>query len=211
MSEISSATIARLLQTTNAPSLDFLQILHFMRENGLNSSDGASRQSGGPTGTTDAPTEIISNYHGIIRFSKNTADSIFAICKPLYEKGCSIREIEKQTGIPKTTVRETLTAHGFTLRNFQKDKTAKPKRPSAMRGGTIPYGYAYLEGQLVKHPTEFTIVLKVMKLWTSGKSSRAIAKQLNAQKVATRLGKSWTHSVINSIIKRQLDFKKKEQ
>ena len=145
---------------------------------------------------------MIATYHDIIRFSPKTPDSIFHTCKPLYEKGCSIREIERQTGIPKTTVREALQGRGFTLRSFKKDKGTSKTRPAVMRSGVIPYGYAYLEGQLVKNPAEYAVVNKIIKFWQSGKSLIAIAKLLNDQNVPTRLGKKWVHSVVGAIVKR---------
>ena len=71
-----------------------------------------------------------------------------------------------------------------------------------MRSGVIPYGYAYLEGQLVKNPAEYAVVNKIIKFWQSGKSLIAIAKLLNDQNVPTRLGKKWVHSVVGAIVKR---------
>lgn len=47
-----------------------------------------------------------------------------------------------------------------------------------MKPGVIPYGYAYLEGQLVISPNEYKIVLLVVKLWQSEKSFKAIARLL---------------------------------
>ena len=76
-----------------------------------------------------------------------------------------------------------------------------------MRSGTIPYGYAYLEGALVKNPIEFSVVLKITRLWQSGKSARAIAQILNDQKIKTRQGKTWRHTVIQSILKNKISKK----
>ena len=74
-----------------------------------------------------------------------------------------------------------------------------------MRCGVIPYGFAYLEGQLVLDPREYKVVLAMVKLWQSGKSFKAIADQINGQKISTRLGKQSTRSVIRIVIKRHLD------
>lgn len=71
-----------------------------------------------------------------------------------------------------------------------------------MRPGTIPYGFAYLEGQLVKDPKEYKVVLQIQKLWQSGKSCSAIAAVLNNQKAPTRMGGRWGKSVIARILKR---------
>jgi len=71
-----------------------------------------------------------------------------------------------------------------------------------MKAGTIPFGYGYLEGQLLKDPSEYKIVLKILKLWTSGKSCQSIADYLNNQNISTRRGKKWGKSGILRIIKR---------
>ena len=56
-------------------------------------------------------------------------------------------------------------------------------------------------------PRETKVVHQMVKLWQSGKSCRAIAKLLNDQKVSTRLGKRWSHSVVKTIIRRHLEQK----
>jgi len=71
-----------------------------------------------------------------------------------------------------------------------------------MRPGTISFGYAYLEGKLVRDPKEYKIVLQIQKLWREGKSCSAIAAVLNGQKTPTRMGKRWGKSVIARILKR---------
>lgn len=71
-----------------------------------------------------------------------------------------------------------------------------------MRSPVLPYGYAWLEGKLVKEPREYKIVLKVIGLWQAGKSLTAIARTLNDQRVPTRNGKKWFHCTVGAIIKR---------
>jgi len=114
-----------------------------------------------------------------------------------------LREIEEKTGFAKSSIRETLTRRGLTLRLASKAKTAKGKAPMRMRSPVIPYGYAWLEGKMVKEPREYKIVLKVERLWQSGKSLTAIAHALNDQRVPTRNGKRWFHCTVGAIIERQ--------
>jgi hypothetical protein len=71
-----------------------------------------------------------------------------------------------------------------------------------VKPGTIPYGYAYLEGKLVKGLKEYRTVLKIQKLWRSGKSCSAIVKELNNPKTPTRMGGRWGKAVIARILKR---------
>ena len=74
-----------------------------------------------------------------------------------------------------------------------------------MRCGVVPYGYAYLEGQLVVAPHEYKVVLLVVKLWQSGKSFKAIARLLNDRKIPTRLGGSWYGPTVAAIVRRETE------
>ena len=154
---------------------------------------------------TGEPADSLPIYHDIIRFFPQTKDRIYEVCAPLYDQGLSLREIERQTGFAKTSIGETLRSRGLPLRRakpIRKNQTASPK---GMRSGVVPYGYAYLEGQLVVDPNQYKVVLRMVKLWHSGKSFIAIAKDLNDQKIPTRMGKRWTHSVVARIVRRSLE------
>ncbi|MGE3759131.1 MAG: recombinase family protein [Pseudobdellovibrionaceae bacterium] len=72
-----------------------------------------------------------------------------------------------------------------------------------MRSPILPYGYDWLDGQLVVDPKEYRVVQKILSLWRKGQSPRSIAKYLNGQNITTRLGKQWFHSSIKSVIKRE--------
>ena len=51
--------------------------------------------------TTDAPENLVPNYHDFIRFLPKNEESIYSICLPLYQQGISLREIERRTGFEK--------------------------------------------------------------------------------------------------------------
>lgn len=76
-----------------------------------------------------------------------------------------------------------------------------------MRSGVVPYGFAYLEGHLVVDPRETKVIHQMVKLWQSGKSFKAIAEQLNDQKIPTRLGKRWSRCVVRAVVERHLKSK----
>jgi len=162
---------------------------------------------GGRGVTIHEHPKAIPYHHDIIKFSPRTQEHIFHECAPLYEKGMSLREIEEKTGIPKTTIRETLTSHGMVLRKAPDRQSSENKKPIKRRTPVIPYGYAWLEGQMIMEPKEYKIVLKILGLWEKGLSCRAIAKKLNEQNTPTRMGKKWNKTVIGSIIQRHLDDK----
>jgi hypothetical protein len=120
----------------------------------------------------------------------------------------SLREIERQTGFAKSSIRAAMSERGLILRKASPVQPKQRKLSSTMRSGVIPYGFAYLEGKLVVDPREYKVVLEMAKLWQSGKSFTAIAKQMNKQKIQTRLGKRWAVSVVGAIIRRHLETKK---
>jgi hypothetical protein len=156
--------------------------------------------NGGHGPTRDTPTSDSGKYHDIILFLVKSKENHFSICEPLYQKGCSIREIAKITNLPKSTVLDSLRAGGIQLRTFKKTERRQPK--ASMPSGTIPYGYTYLEGELVKNPGEFKVILLISRLWTSGQSFNAIATTLNSQNIPTRMSKRWTRATVARILKR---------
>lgn len=141
------------------------------------------------------------SIHDFIELFPRTPSRIYEECAPLYESGLSIRDIEERTGIPKSTVRETLKKSGMALRNPLNGNAIHIDRLHTKRGGHTPYGYAYLDGQLIIDPKEQIIVRKILKLHQSGLSGNAIAKELNRQKIPSRTGKSWSPCVVRRIIK----------
>ncbi len=145
--------------------------------------------------------------HDFIELSPKSKCRIYRISSELYKKGLSLRDIEERTGIPKSTIRETLQKNGFVLRSSTNGKDHQTDHTQFKSSGQTPYGYAYLDGKLIIDPKEYLIVLKVMKLYKSGKSSQSIAENLNDQKILSRRGLSWRRCVISTIIKRQNEIK----
>ena len=73
-----------------------------------------------------------------------------------------------------------------------------------MNCGVVPYGFAYLEGELVVDPRETKVVHQMVKLWQSGKSFKAIADMLNSHKVPTRMDRKWSKRVVRAVVGRHL-------
>lgn len=161
-------------------------------------------ENGGPSQWTNEPN----HHHDFIELSPRTQSRIYEKCAPLYEKGLSIRDIEERTGIPKSTVREALTKSGMSLRNPLNGNARQIDRLHTKRGGHTPYGYAYLDGQIIIDPKEQIIVRKILKLHQSGMSGNAIATELNHQKIPSRTGKTWRPCVVRRIIKANQTMKK---
>jgi len=146
--------------------------------------------------------------HDFIDVLFKTNARIYNICTQLYDKGLSLREIEAQTGIAKSTIRGTLNKKGYTLRNYETGKNLPKDRTKIKKPGLAPYGFAYLDGKMVLDPKEHLVVRKILNLWQSTKSVSAIATKLNDQKIPTRRQAKWRACVVKSIINCHLKLNK---
>jgi len=135
--------------------------------------------------------------HDIIDVSSLTRQGISEKAAQLYELGHSLGQISNTLDVPKTTVRETLIECGVTIRKFR-------RRHKNCVMGTAPFGYAVTLGKLVEDPREQKTVRFIMSQWHLGKGFRDIARTLNVKKTRSRNDKSWDHSVVRSIIKREI-------
>ena len=88
------------------------------------------------------------------------------------------------------------------LGNYVSGQIPPSKRATVQKPGRPPYGYGYIDGQLVIDPREHSIVKQIVNLRKSGKSFNAIAIHLNGKKTPSRNQTQWTRSVIRGIILR---------
>lgn len=96
------------------------------------------------------------------------------------------------------------------MRVGSRKPTRKDKCSTRASSSVQRYGYTRLEGQLIKDPREYKIVLQILKMWQSGKSLTAIAKHLNEQKMRPRRGLRWHHHTVNQIVKHETQNKEKQ-
>lgn len=171
---------------------------------------GSKRLTNGGRGAQLSTPPLKFNVpHDIIKFFPKSQERIFEVSAPLYESGYTLREIESKTGFAKSSIRQALTASGLTLRVGNRKPTTKAKRAIQASSPVQRYGYARLEGQLVKDPKEYRNVLQILKLWQSGKSLTAIANHLNDRKAPPRRGLRWHHETVHQIVKHETQNKEK--
>ncbi|MBY0316075.1 MAG: recombinase family protein [Bdellovibrionales bacterium] len=113
-----------------------------------------------------------------------------------------MREIQEQTGFAKSSIRESLRSHGYTLRPTRIGPNHHGSQSLPRRSPVLPYGYGWLDGRLVPDPSEYRVVQKILQLWQKGESSRSIANILNDQQIKSRSSKKWFHGLVISIVKR---------
>lgn len=114
----------------------------------------------------------------------------------------SLRDIAKELNISKTKVRSNLLKAGVELR--PKDPT-----PAQVSGWRIrktksppPFGYCYFQGDLVKNPVEYDVLLKIHRQWKEGRDANEIARYLNAKKLKPRKAKAWHNKAVKKILAR---------
>lgn len=148
--------------------------------------------------------------YSLSRFSRSTTDTL-RFTSQLQKAGAELVSISERI--------DTLSAAGkmvfrvlAVLNEFEADlgsertKAALEYRRSKnlKNGGYIPYGYsADKNNLLLPCPSEQPILKAMIKQYEGGKSYTAIAKDLNAAGIPTKLGKRWHSQSVKSIIQRE--------
>ena len=139
----------------------------------------------------------------IIKHFAKSSEGLFEEIGPLYEKGLSITDIAKQTGFKRPAVWRELKKH---LKDLRAQDPIPFERWRKGRGKTRarpPYGFCYLQGAVVKCPTEYPTLLLIRKLWSLDVSITAIVDKLAEKKIKSRTGKTWSYNVIKTIVRRR--------
>lgn len=66
-----------------------------------------------------------------------------------------------------------------------------------------PYGYANVDGEMVIVPEQAAVVRQMFEDTLAGKSTHAIAKELNERGIASKRGGKWTPGTVNAIIRNE--------
>lgn len=141
-------------------------------------------------------------HHDFIDFFRATRQGISQKCAELYRSGQSLRQIVRETGIPKTTVIEALQSIGFVPANAASRKAKASAQVMRAPKGVPPYGFSWLRGRLVVNPAEIENVRTIIQLGQKNYTLRAIADHLNGLGIRTRSDTPWEHSVIRRVILR---------
>jgi hypothetical protein len=158
------------------------------------------------------PTTCNSYFeHDFIELFQNSPDRIFAVCKPLYTKGRSLKEIAALTGFPVSTIRDHLVAGGVTLRANKTVSSSEVLRHGFKSSARPPYGYCYLDGRLQPDPREYPVLQIINQQRQLGQSPTAIARYLNSRKFKPRKGKIWKQPTVYYIVQRLREQTKEDQ
>ena len=145
----------------------------------------------------------------ISRFSRNTVDSIETV-RRLCDMGIYIF-FEKENIDTGKMEGELLLSILSSLAESESHSISENEIWSIQkrfRNGTFkisypPYGYDYIDGDMVVNPEQSKVVKRIFDMVLSGSSTSQIAKALNAKGIPTRRGGSWTSTTINGMIRNE--------
>ena len=142
----------------------------------------------------------------ISRFARNTTDCLELVRKLLDRNVYIYFEKENlNTGSMESELMLSILsslAENESVSISENEKWGIKKR---FQNGTFiisypPYGYDNVDGEMVIVPEQAEIVKQIFADTLAGKSTHAIAGELNAKGVLTKKGGSWTPGTINGII-----------
>jgi hypothetical protein len=82
------------------------------------------------------------------------------------------------------------------------DEKGTRARPIDRSAKVAPYGRCLVNGKLVDDPKEQAVIQRIQRYRQLGMSHRSIARKLNSQKYKPRRAKTWSQTLVSSIIKR---------
>ena len=72
-----------------------------------------------------------------------------------------------------------------------------------MKNRNVPYGYTYIEGELVLHSQESVIVSEIFQQYLAGKSLLKISEELNEKGIEYRKGiTDWNKARLKRILEK---------
>jgi hypothetical protein len=110
-------------------------------------------------------------------------------------------EIVRITGIPRSSVRDSLLRAGVTLRSANESLSQSQRKASGQVRWNSPYGFKYERGCLIPHPQEFETLRILLQRSGDGDSFEDVSSLLNGQKLRPRSAPAWTRFIVRQIVK----------
>lgn len=153
-------------------------------------------------GCPASPTRKKSDIHDIIEFFELSQDRIYEISAPLYQKGLSVTEIAEQTGLKRTTIWQALKTHQDPFNPKPSVPYKRWRKGHKRTGARPPYGFCFLQGEVVRDSKEYPTLLLIHGLWTRGSKIMSILAALSERNLKSRTGREWSYGVIKAIVQR---------
>lgn len=140
--------------------------------------------------------------HDIIEFFEISQERIFEISAPLAKEGLTITEIAEQTGLKRTSIWKALNAKDDAARDIKQVPYERWRKGHKRTGARPPYGFCFLQGEVVRDPKDYPTLVLIHGLCTRGSEIMSILASLNAKNLKSRTGREWSYGVIKAIGKR---------
>jgi site-specific DNA recombinase len=145
----------------------------------------------------------------ISRFSRNTTDCLELVRKLISLNVTVIFEKENiNTGSMESELMLSILSSLAESESVSISENSKWSIQKRFQNGTYiisypPYGYENVGGEMIVVPEQAEIVKKIFEDTLAGKSTHAIAKELNDCGVTSKKGGKWTPGAINAIIRNE--------
>ena len=120
----------------------------------------------------------------------------------MYKKGLSVSDIAAQTGIGRSSIYKSLRSNRHLLRPQVSVPFERWRKGHGKTRNKPPYGWCFSQGELVKDPREYPVILLIESLWNQGRTVGEIVRELNGKGYRSRMGRDWGYGVVKGIIKR---------
>lgn len=145
----------------------------------------------------------------ISRFSRNTTDCLELVRKLLDLKVTVIFEKENlNTSTMESELMLSILSSLAENESVSISENSKWSVQKRFQNGTFiisypPYGYKNENGEMVIVPEQAEVVRKIFEDTLAGKSTHAIARELNEQGIVSKKGGKWTPGTVNAIIRNE--------
>lgn len=145
----------------------------------------------------------------ISHFSRNTTDCLELVRKLISLNVTVIFEKENiNTGSMESELMLSILSSLAESESVSISENSKWSVQKRFQNGTFiisypPYGYTNVDGEMVVVPEQAVVVRQMFEDTLAGKSTHAIAKELNDRGIASKRGGKWTPGTVNAIIRNE--------
>lgn len=187
-------------------SLNDYELLHIYKDEGI---------SGSSLNKRDGMIKALSNInkgmafvcYSLSRISRDTVDTI-NISRDIEKKGADLVSLSEKidtTGASGKMIFNMLAV----LNQFERDQVSERtqvamqfKKSKNQAYSPTPYGYTRQGNELIIDKQEASNILKIKKMFETGKGYSEIARILNSENIPTKTGKIWRANTIYYLLQR---------
>lgn len=145
----------------------------------------------------------------ISRLSRNTTDcleivrTLLSLDIPIYFEKENINTGSMESELFLSILSSMAEGESASISENNKWSIKKRFLDGTYKLGYVPYGYRWKDGEILVDPEQAEIIKRIFRELLSGKSTEAIAKELNQEQVPTKKSGRWTSTSIRDIIRNE--------